>query len=127
MVTNSEPLEPRGLLNPKTGEQKFRLILRPPSADLVPLIEHYWVVRWDLRGQEPYLSENLPHPTVHLVIEKGQSRVYGVVTGKFATLIQDKGWVFGIKFRPGAFYPFLKKPVATLTDVTVTLESKPKF
>ncbi|HLZ61993.1 MAG TPA: helix-turn-helix transcriptional regulator [Ktedonosporobacter sp.] len=113
--------EPRGILNPKVGEKKFQLSRLLPSEDLKFFVEHYWIVKWDLRGQEPYLSENLPYPTVHLVIEKEKSNIFGVITGKFSVLIKEKGQVFGIKFRPGAFYPFVKTPVSRFTDRFISL------
>lgn len=85
-------------------------------------MERYWIVEWDLTGDEPYLQENLPHPAVNLVVEKGKSGVYGVVSrGKFAYLLTGQGRVFGVKFRPGAFYPFIKAPISSLTDVSVSL------
>lgn len=111
--------KPRGLLNPKTGEQKFELSLHMPAGHLRFFVAHYWIVAWDLRGQEPYLSENLSHPTVHLVLEKGNSKIFGVVTGRFTQLLRDQGRAFGIKFRPGAFYPFMKTPVSELTDRSI--------
>ena len=113
---------PRGVLNLKMAEKKFRLSLYLPSPDLSVFIEHYWIVNWDLRNQEPYLQENLPHPCVHLVFEKGQSRIVGVMRGKFSYLLKDKGRVFGIKFKPGAFYPFVKTSVARFTDSSISLE-----
>ena len=69
-MTRSAVGEPGGILNPKAGEKKFQLSRLLPSEDLKFFVEYYWVVTWDLRDQEPYLSENLPYPTVHLVIEK---------------------------------------------------------
>jgi AraC-like DNA-binding protein len=108
--------KPRGVLNLKAGEKKFQLSLHPPAPDLAFFVEHHWIVSWDLRGQEPYRQENLPHPCVHLAIEKGNSRIVGVVRGKFSYLLADKGRVLGVKFKPGAFYPFVKAPVSRFTD-----------
>ncbi|CAN5912322.1 helix-turn-helix domain-containing protein [soil metagenome] len=114
--------KPRGVLNPREAEEKFRLSRHLPSRDLEFFVERYWIVEWDLRDQEPYLQETLPHPAVNLVIEKGASKVYGVVSsGKFAYLLTGNGRVFGVKFRPGAFYPFLKSPVSSLTDDSISL------
>ena len=113
--------KPRGILNQKAGEKRFSLSLHPPSHELGFFVEHYWIVRWDLRGREPYLQETLPYPCVHLVIERGRSRIVGVVREKFSYLLTAKGFVFGVKFRPGAFYPFVKSPVSGLTDTTVEL------
>src|SRR5215203_2346147 len=107
--------KPKGILNPRTGEKRFGLSQRLPSDDLAFFVECYWIVRWDLRGQAPYLSEVLPHPCVHLVIEQDRSRVYGVMREKLSRLLSGEGRVFGAKFRPGAFYPFLKSPVSGLT------------
>lgn len=81
-------------------------------------IEHYWTVSWDLSGKEPYLAETLPYPSVHIVFEKGNSKIFGVTRGRFSTLLKDKGSVFGIKFRPGGFYPFFQKSISSLTDKT---------
>jgi AraC-like DNA-binding protein len=114
--------KPIGLLNPKTSARKFQLGLHLPTPDLEYFVEHYWNVRWDLRGQPPYLQENLPHPSIHLVFEKRKTRIYGVMTGKFCYLLQAKGQVFGIKFRPGAFYPFVKAPISRYTDDIVRVD-----
>jgi AraC-like DNA-binding protein len=112
--------KPRGILNFKAGEKKFQLSRHLPSQDLRFFVERYWIVNWDLRGQEPYVQETLPFPCVNLVFEKDRSRVYGVDTGKFARLLENQGRVFGIKFKPGAFYPFVKFPVSQLTNTSIS-------
>jgi AraC-like DNA-binding protein len=103
------------------GGKKFQLSRHHPAQDLSFFIEHYWIVNWDLRGQEPYVQETLPYPSVHLVIEQDQSGVFGVMTGKFTRLLANKGRAFGIKFKPGAFYPFVKSPVSQFTNNTLSL------
>ena len=84
------------------------------SADLTFWVEHYWIVEWNL--VEPYVAQNLPHPSVHLVIGDDDARVVGVVTGKFERRLDGRGRVFGIKMRPGAFRPILGRAVSTITD-----------
>src|SRR5258706_3286460 len=111
---------PRGVLNLKVGEKKFQLSRYLPSQDLSFFVEHYWIVSWDLRGQEPYVQETLPYPSVHLVFEKNNSHVFGGGRRKFSRLLEDKGQVFGIKFKPGAFYPFVKLPVSNFTDTSIS-------
>jgi AraC-like DNA-binding protein len=106
----------KGILHPKPGAQKFQLARLLPSPDLSFFIECYWIVSWDLRGQGPYVQETLPFPCVHAVFEQDASQIVGVDTGKFSRLLEGKGRVFGIKFKPGAFYPFIKKPVSQFTD-----------
>lgn len=113
----------RGILYQKEGETRFQLVRLLPTEDLQPFIEFYWSVSWDLRGQEPYVSETLPHPSVHLVFEQGQALIFGVNTGKFSRLLEDQGRAFSVKFKPGGFFPFVHVPVANFTDTTVTLQS----
>jgi AraC-like DNA-binding protein len=113
--------KPRGILNPQMGKQKFQLARYEPTPELVCFVEHYWTVKWDLRGQPPYNSETLPHPSIHLAIEPGMAHIVGIVTRKFSRLLEDEGWVFGIKFKPGAFYPFVQTPISTFTDKTISL------
>ena len=71
-------------------------------------IDHYWMVSWDLRGCEPRLVESLPHPNVHVVFEEPESKAWGISTSKFSRMLEGKSHVFGIKFTPGGFFPFLR-------------------
>lgn len=126
MMTKMKPVnlkeeKPRGILNPQLGQQKFQLARYEPSTELAPFVEHYWTVKWDLRGQAPYNSETLPHPAIHLAIEPDVAHIVGIVTRKFSRLLQEEGWVFGIKFKPGAFYPFVQMSISNYTNKIVTL------
>jgi AraC-like DNA-binding protein len=112
--------QPRGVLNLKAGEKKFHLSRHLPAQDLSFFVERYWIVSWDLRGQEPYVQETLPYPCVNLVFEKDQTKVFGVGTGKFSRLLENTGRVFGVKFKPGGFYPFVKSPVSKFTDSSIS-------
>jgi AraC-like DNA-binding protein len=85
------------------------------------VVQHFWIVRWDLRGGPPQVRETLPHPNVHLVIEAEGSQVHGVHTGRFTRLLENSGSVLGIKFRPGGFQPFLGKSVSTLRNRSLAL------
>jgi AraC-like DNA-binding protein len=109
---------PRGLLNldPASGPVQLQRYL--PSAALAPLVEHFWTVRWDLRGQPPFTSESLPYPSVHLVLADGSWALTGVPTRRFKRTLHGAGGVFGIKFSPGGFRPFLGSSVAGLTNRT---------
>ncbi len=110
-----------GILNPSAIAAKFQLSRHVPAQDLSYFVQHFWIVRWDLRGQAPYQQEVLPYPVVHLVIEHDKSRIVGVIKGKFSTLLHDQGWVFGVKFRPGAYYPFVNSPVSAITDRSIRI------
>lgn len=113
--------KPIGILRPAISATKFTLTCHAPAPALRYFVERYWIVSWDLRGQAPHVQETLPHPCVNLAVERGKSRVFGVITGKFSTLLENTGMVFGIKFKPGAFFPFVQSSVSALTDRSVGL------
>lgn len=91
-----------------------------PASDLAPFVEHFWTVVWEV--SEPGAREVLPHPSVHLVLEAGASRVAGVPRGRFTRTLAGRGRVLGTKFRPGGFHPFLSGSVTRITARTVGLD-----
>lgn len=88
----------------------------PLSAELLPFVERYWSVQWDLRGRPAYRSEVLSHPSVNLSVESGDTRrfghdlpavlVHGVVARRFVVDLSGWGRVTAAKFRPGGFPAF---------------------
>ena len=107
---------PRGVLNEAEGKQHFQLSRFHPHPKLTGFVEHFWIVRWDLVETESYKQDILSHPSVHLVFERGSTRIWGIITNKFTRFLEGKGKVLGIKFRPGGFFPFYGKPVSRLQD-----------
>ncbi len=104
----------RGLLRASVGEGTFSHHRLAPDEDLAPFVEHFWSVSW--RGvHQPLVREVLPHPSVHVVFERGRSGVQGVPRGRFTRILEGDGIVLGIKFRPGCFRPFVPFPVSRLT------------
>jgi AraC-like DNA-binding protein len=112
---------PRGVLQLRAGRGRFEVARFEPGPDLAELVEHYWMVSWDLRGREPHTQHTLPHPGVHLVAERDRSGVQGVLTGRFTRELEGRGRAFGIRFRPAGFHPFLGGPVSALTDRRVAV------
>jgi AraC-like DNA-binding protein len=90
-----------------------------PAPDLAYFVEHFWTVRWDLRGQAPYSQVILSYPNVNVSFEQDHNGkfagVYGIPKTAYTRHLQDEGVVLGIKFRPGGFYPFWKQPISLLT------------
>lgn len=124
--TSTETLQPEqrateGILNQHIAQTKFSLMRYLPPQDLAPFVETLWIVRWDLRGQAPYTSENLPHPSVNISFEPDQVRFVGVTTAKFTYHLEGAGKVLGVKFRPGGFYPFVQRPMSDFTDRSLPL------
>jgi AraC-like DNA-binding protein len=113
--TTTRP-KPRGVLDPWTARDRLELSLHAPAPDLAELVEHYWIVRWDLPTGASHPQETIPHPSVHLVVEPARSGVFGVMTGRFTRLLEGRARVLGIKFRPAGFHPFVAWPVCALTN-----------
>lgn len=100
----------------------------PCAGRLEPWVENYWTLRWGLPAGVTYLSSTLPHPACNLSVERGHLRaavgddpvvVTGVPTHRFDVTIQDEGWVFGAKFRPGGLASLAGCGVRRLRDLTV--------
>ncbi|WP_185958240.1 helix-turn-helix domain-containing protein [Fodinibius sediminis] len=103
------------LLNTHDGGEKYDYSKCMPSEDLQYFIEYYWFMDWNLEG-DSYKQEIKSYPSVHLVLEKGNSWIWGVVTSNFRRTIKGEGSAVGIKFRPGGFYPFYESPVSAISD-----------
>lgn len=120
-MATSKKDKPRGILKADELLPTVRHARYLPAADLAPFVEHYWTVEWDLA--EPNVVETLPHPSVHIVLEPGLAQVTGVATTRFRRLLEGKSRVFGVKFRPGGFRPFVMLQVSTYSDNTVALSA----
>jgi AraC-like DNA-binding protein len=114
---------PRGILATAVADaQRYRHERYHPSSDLDQYVEHYWVVEWDLRGRAPERAETLPHPSVHMIFERGgRSRIRGPARAKFSVVLKGHGGVFAVKFTPGGFHPFARVSVSRFTDTVVSL------
>lgn len=106
----------RGILDLAHATQNFDLHRYYPPEQLASFIEHYWIVRWDLRDRPPYTAQVLPHPAVNLAFTRERGWITGVTTGKYTYDLTGEGVVLGIQFRPGAFRPFLGQAVSTISD-----------
>jgi len=106
----------RGVLAPTESTGAFHHARIAPSPDLEDVVQHYWSVRWDLRGHAPQRRETLPHPNVHLVVERGKSAIWGVHTTRFTTTLEGHGEVFGVKFRVGGFSALSDAPMSRLRN-----------
>lgn len=108
----------RGVLHRlPVGEFSHGRVAPPP--DLADRVEHFWRVRWNLEGLPPQVQETLPHPNVHLVVEPGEAAFWGVHTGRWTRTLRGCSSAFGVKFRPGAFRPWLGRPVSALANASM--------
>ena len=123
MITLEQRPKPRGVLDPAGLGDRLSLRLSPPSEELSWLVEHYWMVEWELEGGESYRQYTVPQPSVHLVVVPGMCGIFGVMNRLFSYLLSGKGRVFGIKFAPGGFRALIDRPVSELTDGHLPVES----
>ncbi|GAA0897968.1 helix-turn-helix domain-containing protein [Pseudonocardia zijingensis] len=94
----------------------------PAAADLSGLVERHWVVSWQLPPGREGSVTLLPHPCVNLVLDGGRLAVAGVGRERFTYIYRGTGQVFGVKFRPGGFQPFLGRPLADITGAVLPAE-----
>jgi AraC-like DNA-binding protein len=121
-MTRPTAPQPRGVLKaPPSNGAHYRWL---PGNKLAPFVEHFWFVSWDMEGKPAQSVGTLPHPSVHLVFEAGvPAEIAGVYTRRFVRELHDKGQVFGIKFKPGGFYPFYKNDVIHIRNRRISIES----
>ncbi|ANS76201.1 AraC family transcriptional regulator [Paenibacillus yonginensis] len=112
---SQKPIQPAmGILRHTQANEKFRLARLQPASALTPFIKHYWIAQWNLDGQAAYDQEVVPNPCVNLVVERGNTFFYAPSAQKYAHRLDGSGAVFGVKFHPGGFYPFLRDSVSGL-------------
>lgn len=113
----------KGVLHAHDALKAYSLKRYYPSPELAHFVEHYWIARWDLPKGETYDSQILPHPSVNIAITEHDDTITGTVTGVFHYPLTGRGVVLGVKFLPGGFYPFFKKPIERLTNQQVPLKT----
>ncbi|MCZ8522217.1 MULTISPECIES: helix-turn-helix domain-containing protein [Paenibacillus] len=122
-MNSNSPRPGMGVLNLQEDSPKFRLTRHTPSGELSFFVKHYWIVRWELEEGETHLQEVIPNPCVNLVVERNKSAIFGPSRHKFTHLLQGRGCVFGVKFKPGGFYPFFRQPASSWTGRPLEVSS----
>src|SRR5437762_1261829 len=97
--TPLRPFEP-GILNPTVAARRFAYERHVPEPRLQPYVENFWTITWDLRGQEPYVAQVLPYPSVNLSVTSEQADVTGVQRRRYERRLVGQGYVVGARFRP---------------------------
>lgn len=112
-----------GILDSAQAFQHYTLERYEPSARLADFVEYYWVVRWNIPEGQSYTTEIIPFPNVNLAIGTDEASITGVVTAKYVRTLTGAGAVIGVKFLPGGFHPFYKKPLERLTNQVLPARS----
>jgi AraC-like DNA-binding protein len=105
-----------GILRHETAAGAYHHRRHAPPEALADWIEHIWMEDWKFASSSPQTREVLPHPNVHLTFSATRSRIYGVQLGRLVRQLDAEGSVVGVKFRGGAFHPFLRKPVSSIAN-----------
>ncbi len=111
----------KGILHYQKAQEKFRLVRKLPSSPLREFIEFYWLIDWDLTGQEPYMQEVLPFPTSNISVGPDHARLTGIVRGRFLYSLQGQGHILGIKFHPGTIRSIYLRSAHFLTGQKLSL------
>ncbi|GAB3205176.1 DUF6597 domain-containing transcriptional factor [Nocardia tengchongensis] len=117
------PETAKGILRPRQQNAANNHARLPAGKRVARYVEWYWAVRWDRRGEPPFLAEVLPYPCVNLTFERTHERtgafVTGVWTTKYVRELAGAGETFGVKFRAGGFGAFTGLDVGALSDTSV--------
>jgi len=108
-----------GILRHSTAPGIYHHRRYPPPVVLADWIEHFWLEEWRFDSAAAQTREVLPHPSVQMVFARNRSRIYGVQLGRFVRQLVGNDRIFGIKFRPGAFLSFLRKPVSSMANASI--------
>ena len=119
-VTPADPTY--GILDFRHGLDHFGLERLPPAAELRPWIEGYWIVTWDLPAGQGHRQTNVSHASINAACEPEGAFLYGVPGRTFVREISGRGRVFGVKFRPGGFFPYYGAPLSRLAGTRIPLE-----
>jgi AraC-like DNA-binding protein len=106
-----------GVLHQTNSAQHFQLRRYLPAPTLTTLIEQFWLVDWDLRGQTSHTQQNLPDPNMHLVISNQGTKVMGPVSKKYRYTMQGQGKIIGVKFNLGVLVKRLPCPIDKALDI----------
>ncbi len=117
-----------GVLRPDQLAEHVRIERAPCDPAVSAWVENHWTLRWDLPEGASFPSSTLPHPACTLSVEHGDARpetatdpvvVTGVPTRRFDVTIRGRGWVHGVKFRPGGLAALTGTHARELRDRTV--------
>lgn len=118
---------PRGVIHPPVRTAPLPLLFEHHryvvTAPLDASIEHFWSVRWQMKGDDEQPRSTLGHPSFHLSVDDDGAWVTGVIRGRYTWLLRGGGAVFAAKFHPGAFRTLLNEPASAFTDRRLPLSS----
>lgn len=122
LTTNAVDL-PIEILNPLNAANHYSLKSYAPTNQLSYFIDHYWVLRWRLPGEESFTCEVIPSPYINLTFMNDGPRITGVTTGKYTYQVKGHGSIMGVKFKPGGYRAFSQRSATEITDRAVAAQT----
>lgn len=109
-----------GVIQQSLAQQHYRLRRYLPQSNKVHLVvDQYWIVDWDLQGQEAHTQHNLPDPNMHLVIDHQRAYICTTITHSYQHEMKEQGRIIGVKFQPGVLTPRLKQKQLPILDCCI--------
>src|SRR5688500_4299354 len=107
------------ILHPRFA--RFTVDRFSPSDHVARFVDHYWLVRWQLDDGDEHQQLVLSHPVVNMSVSAEAHRVVGPSTGVIERHRTGSGWTFGVMFRPGGFWPLLRRALASIANRELAL------
>jgi AraC-like DNA-binding protein len=118
----ADQYEARGRLDPLGFRRHVDFRTEAPPPDLIPFIEHFWIISWEATV-DSYGSEEVMHrPYVDIFISAQESGIQGTFSGRRTYLAAGTGRIVGARFRPGAFHAFWPGALAELQNQVADLQ-----
>lgn len=109
-----------GIIDATAFNKHFALHCYEPSPDLQPFVVHIWTQRLKEPLPETVLppTEILSGPNVYMFFTPQATFIHGPARNEFR-YDPTAAVIAGVKFRPGGFHPFMRRPVSELGMDTV--------
>ncbi len=116
-----------GVQHQALNEGRYHLRRYFPNEQLSDLIEQFWLVNWDLRGEKTHTQKNLPDPNFHLILDNRTIKLIGPVSKAYSYTMEGTGKIIGIKFELGALSDYLDSPLSDYVNKELDIQELVSF
>ncbi|HEX6258479.1 MAG TPA: helix-turn-helix domain-containing protein [Candidatus Saccharimonadales bacterium] len=111
-----------GIIDLDNFNKYFRLRCYEPSLDLRPFVAHIWTQRLHTTPDHAPI-EITTGPNIYLFFTSESAFINDIDKHGFKYNPLASEVIVGVKFRPGGFYPFIRRPVCQLKAHTTDIQS----
>lgn len=109
-----DPVERAHLVDP--ADRSWRIERHPAPADLVDLLQRFWIPVWSVPPGAESTQQVLQYPVCLVVVTPDYARFYGVASGLSSTTLTGTGWAVGLLLQPAAGALLTGRSVQPWTD-----------